>query len=183
MTNLVKYTNTEVFHIDQDIKELCQMYSAVKIKVGLELAKKLKSVEDAKLYLRLDSKAYPNFYKYVESVGISYRTARDIISLYETYVLVAGYTIDELSEIPYTKLTAIKPFFFEKKDNEYKLLKPVNELKKWVKEISSDITIEDVKQKVREERSGEHEHEFEIETIRVCKICKLREKIWQNQKH
>lgn len=164
-----------ISQIDKDVRALIQIYSAARIKVGLTLAEKLIEIEDNKLFSRLDERAYPTFAKYVESLGISYRTARDVMTLYETYVLTAGYTIDELSEIPYTKLSAIKGHLFGKEHGKYKLLKSPTEVKKWVKEISSDITIEDVKQHVREEESGEHEHQFDIIKFKKCRICGLKE--------
>ena len=167
---------TNISQIDKDVRALIQVYSAARIKVGLTLAQKLIEIEDNKLFVRLDERAYPTFAKYIESLGISYRTARDVMTLYETYVLTAGYTIDELSEIPYTKLSAIKGHLFGKEGGKYKLLKSPTEVNKWVKEISSDITLEDVKQHVREVESGEHEHQFDIIKLRVCRICKLKER-------
>lgn len=166
----------DISGLDIRVRELIGLYSSTRIRIGLELAKTLTEIEKYKLYSRLDEKAYPTFNKYIESLGINYRTARDIISLYETYVLTAGYTIEELAQIPYTKLSSLKPYLFTKRDNKYLLTKPIEDVRKWVQEAGSDISIEDLKQKAREEKVGEHEHEFQIIKLRLCRICKLKER-------
>lgn len=173
---VVKYTVSDATRLDREVRNWVGMYSAARIKVGLELARRLKDIEDNKLYLKLDEKAYPQFNNYIDSLGLSYKTAREIIGLFETFVLAAGYEIDDLAKISYHKLTAIKPHLFDKKDGQYVLTKPKAEVKEWLKDASSDLTIEDLKQKRKEAEVGEHDHKFETIRIRVCKVCGLRER-------
>lgn len=176
-TEIIKYTLADASKIDKEMRQLVGAYSAAKIKVGLEMGKRLSEVENNKLYLKLDSQAYPTFHRYLESLNINYKTAREVIGLYETYVVAAGISIDELVQFSYAKLAVLKPKFFDKVDGQYILAGPKTELQKWLSDASSDITIEDFKQKVREEEAGEHEHQFEIIKQRVCKVCKLKERI------
>lgn len=172
MNNL---TISQITKIDREIRELQAVYSRAKIKLGLELASRLKQVEDGKLFLKLDEKSYPTFPMYLKSVGLNYKTVRELIGLYETYILTAGFTIDQLADIGYAKLTVVKPHLFKKEDGEYRMLTTLEEAQKWVEEAKSDITQEDLRQKVREERAGDHEHDFENISFRKCKLCGLKE--------
>lgn len=173
---IIKYSVSDAAQLDQETRKWVGMYSAARIKVGLEVAMRLKSIEDSKLYLKLDEKAYPNFNVYIDSLGLSYKTARELIGLYETFVLAAGFDINELAEASYHKLTAIKPYFFDKKDGQYELTKSKAEIKEWIKDAKSDLTIEDLKQKRKEAEVGQHEHQFKTIRIRVCEVCGLKER-------
>ena len=172
---IIKYTVSEASRIDKEIRQLAKTSNVAKVKIGLELASRLKEVNDNKLYKKLDEQAYPSFPRYIETIGIAYKTAMELINVYETFVLSAGYSIDELAEISYRKLTEIKPYLFEKVDGKYQLSKPKRELKEMVSAASSDLTIDDIRQLRRDKEVGEHDHEWEIITTQVCKICKLRE--------
>lgn len=174
---IVKYNTADASRLDTEMHQLVTIYSAARIKVGLEIGKRLKEINDNKLYVKLDDAAYPTFLRYIDSLGIKYATARELISLYECFVLVGGFDIDELATIPYHKLTTIKPFLFRKENGEYMMNKNKTEIKKWLGDAKSDITIEDLAQKRRESEVGEHAHEFEEIRIRVCKVCRLRERI------
>ena len=169
------YSIEQVVKMDEEMRKLQTLYSKVKISFGLELAKRLKTFEDNKLYLKLDEQSYPTFSRYLESVGVNYKTAREIIGLYETYVLVAGFTIKELATAGYSKLTVIKPKFFKKEKGEYLLTTSKTELNKWIADAKSDITQEDLRQKVREDAAGKHEHDWQHFKFKQCRICKLRE--------
>lgn len=182
-TAITKYTIADISKMDRESRELVGVYSASRIKIGLELARRLKEFEDNRLYLRLDENSYNNFPSYLKSLGVNYKTAREVIGLYETYVLVGGMSIDELAKIEYHKLTTIKPHLFKKEAGEYKLTKPKAELKRWISEAKSDITQEDLLQMRREEEAGDHDHNdpsnWEYITLRVCKVCKLRERVYE----
>jgi hypothetical protein len=174
MTTLIKrYTISDAAKLDKEARQLVNVFSVAKIKIGLELASRLKEIEDNRLYEKLDDSAYKTFPQYLDSLNIKYKTAREIIGLYETYVLTAGMSVDELTKIAYHKLTTIKPFLFSKEAGEYKLIKPKEELHKWIADAKSDMTHDDLMQKRRELEAGEHTHDFY--TIRVCKICRLKE--------
>mgnify|MGYP001570459000 CR=1 FL=1 len=174
----MSYTLEQITKMDIEMHELQALYSKAKIHFGLELARRLKVFEDNKLYLKLDEQSYPNFPTYLKSVGVNYKTAREIIGLYEAYVEVAGFTIKELGDAGYSKLTVIKPKFFKKEGGKYLMLGTKTELNKWVTEAKSDITQEDLRQKVREDMAGEHEHKFAEVHFKYCIICKLKEPIF-----
>lgn len=171
MANIV-----QINKIDREIHNLCNMYSVAKIKIGMELAKRLHEVESGKLYLKIDEKAYPNFNSYISSLGMTYQGCRELISTYQAFILSAGYSIDDLSKINYHKLAVIKPELFHKKDGKYIMTKTKTEMNRWIADAKSDISINDLKQKRRELSIGEHKHEFEIITYRRCVQCGLRTK-------
>ena len=176
MKHLIRYTINDASKIDKETRSLVGMLSAARIKVGLEVAKRLREIEDNKLYLKLDEQSYPTFNKYIDSLGINYRTIRELIGLYEAFVLTGGYSIDELAEISYHRLTTIKSHLFKYVGKKYYLALPKKEIDDWIQEIHSDITIEDLRQKRKEEEIGDHEHEFDIINLRVCRHCKLKER-------
>lgn len=170
-----RYTIDQISKLDSECRSLVNMFSAARIKIGLELAKRLKDFEQHKLYLRLDSESYPNFARYLESLDIKYKTAREIIGLYECYVLEGGKDIDELAKIGYHKLTLIKPLLFRKEGDKYELTKPKSELNKWLTDAKSDMTQEDLMQLRRESEVGEHSHDWDTVCYDICRICKLKE--------
>jgi hypothetical protein len=169
------YTIEQISAMDAEMRELQAAYSRAKIHIGLELAKRLKAFDDGKLYLKLDEQSYPSFPKYLESIKVNYKTAREIIGVYECYVLEAGFTIKELADVGYSRLTALKSNFFEKKEGRYLLTGSKSELNKWVKEAKSDITQDDFRQLVREEKVGEHKHEWKEVRYKYCLQCKVKE--------
>ena len=171
--NIVKYTTSEAAKMDREVRALVTALSSARIKVGLEVGKRLHEIEFSKLYLKLDKQAYPSFNKYLESLGIKYTSAMELLGLYRTYVLTAGFDIDYLAEIPYHKLTVLKPKLFRKELGEYRLDTTMTEAKKWISDAKSDMSIEDLKQKRAEIEAGEHEHDWFH--IKQCKICRLRE--------
>lgn len=176
-----KYTVSEVSKIDKENRELVGFYSASKIKITLELAMRLKEFEDGKLYLKLDEASYPDFPTYLKSLGVNYKTAREIIGLYETYVLISGFSIDELAKYAYHMLTIWKPHFFAKEAGQYKQLETKADMKKLLSE-SKELTQEDTIQRRREIEAGEHEHIFDEILIRRCKVCKLTERLYEKTK-
>lgn len=176
------YTIEQIAKMDEEMHELQAQYSRAKIYIGLELAKRLKAFDNGELYKKLDERSYPNFPKYLESIGVNYKTAREIIGLYEAYVLVAGFTIRELAEYGYSRLTVLKPKFFKRENGEYLLTESMAELNKWLVEAKSDITNEDLRQKIREDRAGEHQHDWQRISFQVCKICRLKETIYNEKK-
>lgn len=171
----ISLTLSQVSKMDRETRELMKLYSSAKIKVGLELAKRLKQFRDEKLYSKLDEDSYPTFPEYLKSLNISYSTATEVIALYEAFVIEGGLSIEYLATIPYHNLTIIKPKYFKKEGIEYKLLTTKTELKKGVAEAGSDITQEDLMQKRREEEIGNHTHEWQEYKFRKCKYCKLKE--------
>jgi len=168
---------SKVQELDNENKKLVDLMYKTKLKVGLEIGKRLKPFRDDELYKKLGDSIFPNFNSYLGSLGISYKSATELISLYESFIITSGYKIEELEDVGYHHLTTIKPMFFEKKDGEYRLKKPKRELNKWIKEAGV-LTQADLKQKRMEEEVGEHEHKFEETRFRKCKVCKLREKIY-----
>lgn len=176
-----KYSISDISQIDREVRKLVTHYSVAKMQTGLELAPRLKAIRDHKLYLKLDEDSYPTFETYIKSLGdYSYKTALNFIAIYEAYVLTAKMSLDDLKEAGYSKLAIIKPhlFDFDKDAGGYKLAKPKSEIQKWVKEASSEITEEDLRQHRREEKAGEHKHDFEIIKLRICKVCKLKERVY-----
>ena len=170
----LQYNITDTSKLDREVRELISIHSSLRLKSGLELARRLYEIEKNKLYSKLDEKAFPSFVRYLKSLDINYRSARELIGIYVTYVLVGGYTIDELAEISYHKLAVIKAHLFEKKNGEYSLIKSKKETDKWVKELKSDISIEDLRQKRIEDEVGEHEHEWEEISFLKCRLCKIK---------
>lgn len=166
------------FDLDQAARHLVGMYSAARVKIGLQLAEILKNIEDNKLYLKLDSAAYPSFSEYLKSLDIKYKTAREIMGVYETYVLVAGKSIDELSEIAYHKLAILKSTLFKKQEGQYQLAVPIKEVDKWLSDTS--LSQQDLSQKIKEEKVGPHEHEFIV--TQTCIHCGLKEIIHGTRK-
>lgn len=167
------YTIAQLAKLDQENRKLSQVYSAARIKIGLELAVRLKQFEDDKLYSKLDEHSYPTFAAYLASIGIKYKTAKEIIGVLEAYVIAGNYSIDFLASVPYHKLAIIKPLLFKKQGGEYTMLKSRAETRRWIEEAKSDLTQEDLRQKRYEEEVGQHDHEFL--KFRVCKRCKLKE--------
>lgn len=172
-TIIKRYSTGQIVKIDEECRKLVGLYSSARIKIGLELAKRLKEIEDNKLYLRLDEQSYPNFFEYLKSLDIKYKTAREIIGVYECYVLVAGKSINELASIAYHKLTTLKPMFFSKEAGKYKMIKPVSEMNNWLRDAKSNLTSDDLIQKRKEYEVGEHEHKFI--KFHICTICGLKE--------
>ena len=170
-----KYTIQEVSKLDKEIRNLSNMFSAARLKIGLETASRLLLIEDNKLYLKLDEKAYPNFSRYIESVGMNYKTARQLMSILQTFVMIAGTPIEELAKISYPKLSVLKPYLFHKENGKYVLSKSLAEYKKWLNDAASDLSIEDLKQSRREKEVGDHPHEWEHFKSKRCRVCKLRE--------
>lgn len=175
------YTIEQITKMDAEMHELQAQYSKARIYIGLELAKRLKAFDDGKLYLKLDEQSYPNFPRYLESIGVNYKTAREIIGLYETYVLTAGLTIKELAAYGYSRLTILKRKFFRKEGQEYLLITSKAELNKGLAEAKSDITQQDLRQKVREDIVGEHEHDWKKVCLQYCRVCKLKEPIFNGK--
>lgn len=172
----IKYTNSEANRLDREAHKLSGVYSMVRIKTGLELAQRLYEIEQNKLYLKMDEKAYPNFSAYISSMGMSYHAIRQLISIYQTFVLVGGYSIEELSEVSYHKLYIIKSELFDKKDGVYVMSKSKAETNKWMADAKSDLSINDLKQKKREVKVGNHKHEFEVIKYNQCVHCGLKTK-------
>ncbi len=139
------YSTSDASKMDREMKQLMTTYSTAKIKVGFEMAKRLKEIEDNKLYLKLDEQSYPSFSRYLEHVGMAYKTARELISLYECYILVAGFTVDDLAGIAYHRLTTIKPILFKKEDGEYHTLKSKKEINEWISDAKSNLSLEDLR--------------------------------------
>src|SRR3990167_7094355 len=67
-------------------------------------------------------------------LAMNYKTAREIMGLYETYVVVSGFSIDELAKHAYHNLTIWKKYFFSKEAGQYKQLRPKAEMKKLLSE-------------------------------------------------
>ena len=124
----------------------------------------------------MDEKAYPNFSAYISSMGMSYSAIRQLISLYQSFVLAGGYSVEELSKISYHKLYIIKSELFDKKDGKYIMSKSRAETNRWMDDAKSDLTINDLKQKKREVKAGDHKHEFEHIQYRQCIHCRLKTK-------
>ncbi len=163
---------SEAFELDKHARHLVGLFSQARVKIGLELAKTLHKIERTKLYLKLDQQAYPNFKRYLDSLDISYASAREIVGVYKTFVLVAGKTIDELAEISYHKLHILKPVLFKKEEGQYQLAVAEKEFDGWLSD--TDLSQEDLSQKIREERIGPHKHKFIH--LRKCTLCKLTER-------
>lgn len=167
------YSLTQANKIDSEIRKLAELYTKTRIKVGLEMAERLRIVKNNKLYATIDEQSYPNFYTYLQSVDIKYSTAMELIGLYEAYVLTAGKTIDELVNIGYHKLTKVKKVLFDRGNKN--LIASPSEVDKWLRVAASEITQEDLQQKIDEDRAGKHEHDWQIIKIKKCKICRLKE--------
>lgn len=174
-------TITDAARIDKEVRELVLVFHQARIKIGLELAKRLKQVDEENLYKKLDADSYTSFKIYLDSIGIAYKTAREIIGVYETYVLTAGKTIDELSSIGYHRLTALKPYLFDKQDGQYQLTKSPEELDQLLMDAKSDMTTDDLMQKRRDKEVGPHDHDMVTITYKRCKACGLKEFYVQTQ--
>ena len=161
--------------IDKEVRELVSVFHQARIKIGLELASRLKQIDDRNLYKKLDADSYTSFKVYLDSIGIAYTTAREIIGVYETFVLVGGKTIDELAHIGYHRLTAIKPYLFEKIEGQYQLMRPKEEMEQLLSDAQSDITTDDLIQKRRDKEVGKHEHEWKQISYHQCTVCRLKE--------
>ena len=161
--------------LDSKARRLIAGYKAIKIKASLELAKILKEIRDKELYLKLDENSYPSFPIYVESLDYNYKTAAEIIGLYEAYVLTGGKTIDELATIGYTRLTKIKTALFKKEDGGYTQKVPKEELDKWLDTARSDISQRDLVQLKKEEEVGQHDHDWIEVKFKKCTKCGLKE--------
>ena len=172
----MSYTNTEVNKIDRETHKLSELYSEARIKVGMNLAEKLYSIESNKLYLKINEVAYPNFNAYIASLGMDYHAVRELISTYQCFVLAGGYDIEFLSKINHYKLMTIKPELFKKKNGKYEMIKSKIEANKWISSAKSDISVNDLKQLRRETKIGEHEHEWEPRVYKQCIHCGLRVK-------
>lgn len=168
-------TIDEAAQLDRQCRQLVELHSRARIKIGLELAAILRRFRDENLFMKLDQQSYPTFPRYLESLGIKYKTAMEIIGLYESFIIAGGYTIDQLAGAPYHHLTTIKPLLFKKEGGQYLLTKSKDEADKWVDDAKSELTQDDLKQKRMEEEVGPHDHEFKEVRYRVCSVCKLRE--------
>lgn len=173
MGELITYQDAAL--VDKEVRELVSVFHQARIKIGLELAKRLKQVDEDQLYKKLDADSYPSFKTYLDSIGISYKTAREVIGVYETFVLVGGKTIDELANIGYHKLTAIKPYLFGRVDGEYQLMRPKEEMDQMLSDAQSDMTTDDLVQKRRDKEAGPHDHDWRDIRYRQCSVCRLKE--------
>lgn len=160
--------------MDEEMHKLQALYGKAKIKVGLEMAVRLRKIYIHKLYKQLDEGAYPSFSRYVESLGMKYQTAMELIGIYSSYVLAGGYTVDELSQVPYHALVVWKPYLFKKENDVYLLDKPKKEADK-IMSSANVLTIEDTKQERRDKEAGTHKHVWARITNDVCQICGLKE--------
>jgi hypothetical protein len=170
-------TTAEASKLDKELKQLTSVYSSTRVKIGFEMGARLKEVYENKTYLKLDEQSYPSFARYLESVGIMYRNAMELMSLHDCYIILAEIPIDKLSEISYYRLVSIKPILFGKKDGKYSLKKTKKEVMEWLGDAKSDLTTEDFKQHMAEEKVEEHDHKWTEVTTRKCEICKLKELI------
>lgn len=173
----MKNSLIEINKMDRDLRKLSKSLNETKVLVGLEMASRLKEFKDHKLYKRIDDGIYDTFGGYLESLGISIYNVRDIINIYETYVCIAGIEINTLTEYNITQLRTLKPTFFNKESGEHVQLKTKKEILKLLNETDI-LTQRDLRQKIREEEVGDHEHEFEKVSFNICKKCRLKEKIY-----
>lgn len=164
----------EASQLDKEARQLVAAYSEARLKAGLAFAKRLHEIENEKLYLKLDSAAYPNFARYVESCGISYVAARELISLYQAYVLGAGFSVEELSGAKLHRLKHVRPFLFKKSGNNYRPTKSKEEIEKWISNAASDLSNDDFRQALEDEKAGPHEHDWQEYRFKKCKICKIK---------
>lgn len=169
------YTLEEIYKIDAELRELQSIYAKARVKIGLEMAKRLIEVDKYNLYKKLDERSYPNFNRYLESIGIRYKTAREVMGLYQAFILAGGKTMKELEDAEYHKLTIVKKECFKYENKQYLLKAPEKEIDEWIALAKSNITQEDLKQRVREEKAGEHEHQWMEFKYKICSICKLKE--------
>ncbi len=173
----MKNSLIEINKMDRDLRKLSKSLNETKVLVGLEMANRLKEFKDHKLYKKIDDGIYDNFGSYLESLGASIYSVRDVISIYETYVCIAEIDIKSLTEYSITQLRTLKPTFFNKEDGEYVQLKTKNQIIKMLGETDI-LTQKDLRQKIREEEIGNHEHEFEKVSFKICKQCRLKEKLY-----
>ncbi len=169
------YSVSNASKLDREVKQLMSMYSAAKIKTGFEMAKRLQEIESGKLYLMLDKQSYPTFARYLQHVDIAYKAARELISLYECYIVVAGFTVDEMSSIAYHRLSTIKPILFKKQDGKYHAIKSKKEIKEWISDAKSSLSLEDLRLKKSEESVGKHPHKWDTVSYKKCRVCKIKE--------
>lgn len=182
-TELAKtFTISQISKMDLETRELTALLSSSKIKIGLEVAMRLKEFRDNKLYAKLDNDSYPTFNHYLNSVGINYKVATEIIALYESFVIAGEQSIDFLASIPYHNLTIIKPTHFRKENGQYLLTTSKSELRKDILEAKSGLTQEDLRQKRREDSVGPHEHDMQKVCFKKCTVCGLKEFFHEEKK-
>ncbi len=172
---IVKYNISTISNIDQEVRDLISLFHEAKIKVGMALSERLVKIEENKLYLKIDEKAYPSFIKYIDSLGINYKTARELMGLYQSYVIAGRYSIDEILEISYAKLQVLKPYLFKKVDGKYELDKSKKEVDNLIKELKADTSIDDIKQLRRDKEIGKHACDWYRVSNDICEICKAKE--------
>lgn len=172
-----RYSIEKASLMDREARKLMKLYSATRFRIGIEVAKRLKEIEEHKLYLKYDPQAYPTFGRYTESLGLNYKTAKELIGLYEAFVLSAKIPPEQLSGITYNRLTTIKSMLFRKFAGSYHLDVPIEELNKWLDHARSDLSLEDLRQLVRDKRIGEHEHEWREVHQKICKQCRIKEQL------
>jgi len=94
----------EAFNLNQELKKYVEGTTLFYLQTG----RISKIIRDNKYYLALDEEC-KTFNQYIATLGISQGHIYNSIRIYEKWVLEYGYNVDDLAEVPYSKLLMISP--------------------------------------------------------------------------
>lgn len=92
----------EAFNLDQELKKYVEGTTLFYLQTG----RISKIIRDNKYYLALDEEC-KTFNQYIATLGISQGHIYNAIRIYEKWVIEYGYSVDDLAEVPYSKLLMI----------------------------------------------------------------------------
>lgn len=152
--------------IEKNNKKFCDDVMGLKKNIEisfLEIGKRLKVIRD-------DEKFRPyweTFDDYLIEMRMTKGTASKLINIYEKFVLEFKMAVPLLAEVGWSPLSEILPVVKTKKDAVH-----------WVK-VATDNPLRELRDEIREKRTGIDQskcrHKEGWVTIRICKVCKLKE--------
>jgi len=145
--------------------EKCQEAIALKDVIGegiLTLGKKLKDIRENRYY----HPTHETFWQFCEEdMKMSDSKASRLISVYEFFILKHGISPTKVLELDSWDTAYKISLTAKSKDEAERLL---------------DLVPSELKKEMAGLKNGEHKHEWVETHVRQCKICQLREKIYND---
>lgn len=129
----------------------------------LELGKRLRVIRDERKF----EPEWEAFDDYLMEMRITKGTASKLINIYERFVLEYKIPVPRLAAVGWSPLSEILPVVRTKKDAEH-----------WI-HVASENPLRELRDEIREKKTGVEQSKCEHKggwiTIRICKVCKLKE--------
>ena len=137
----------------------------------LQVGKQLKWFKDKDRF-KIIGGSDTSWTQFISELAIGRQHSYDLISLYEIFVEKWNIPMEVLGDVDRRKLIATMPLVRLSDSEEYVLEKVYQ-----AKELSrSDLAIA-----LKQEKVGEHEHEWETISFIRCKLCGLKENVKEVQ--